>query len=411
MTMGRSHQTSDVEPSIADRSIHTRDSREYQYEGPQHAVLTQLTALANRSPRTAVQRRLMNDIQQAPCMAIQRQLMGSTSRAAGLQSNPAPVQRVIVRVGFNSAQAGSWNPFVSGAHSAISTKVSKIPGSHKIFDYNASQKTLIEAEAGDIGDELHVIGHGQPGKIGGEDAATLAENIQTSLGTDAAHITKIRLHSCFSNVSPQGGESSGTGFGAKFSGVEVEAATGIHYADTATNLPPRFTGFKYGAKAAKAAFFTAYSKSGFDLLDEKHDSGSVGRQKISAAAKLLSNCIGPMEKFLKRKVAVFYEGLDPSGKKRKNNNDSYNLMLTTAEVNIDAMPPNIPYAEDLGSMKDGLNETYQFTLGVFNNLIKNYSHQGMATEAQTWEDNKKELETANQDSANGFVKLTNSMPP
>ncbi len=118
-----------------------------------------------------------------------------------------------------------------------------------------------------------------------------------------------------------------------------------------------------------------------------------------------------MEKFLKRKVAVFYEGLDPSGKKRKNNNDSYNLMLTTAEVNIDAMPPNIPYAEDLGSMKDGLNETYQFTLGVFNNLIKNYSHQGMATEAQTWEDNKKELETANQDSANGFVKLTNSMPP
>lgn len=411
MTMGRSHQTSDVEPSIADHSIRTRDSREYQYEGPQHAVLTQLMALANRSPRTALQRRLMNDIQQAPRMAIQRQLMASTSRAAGLQSNPAPVQRVIVRVGFNSAQAGSWNPFVSGVHSAISAKVKNIPGSHKIFDYNASQKTLIAAGPGDIGDELHVIGHGQPGKIGGEDAATLAQNIQTSLGTDAAYIKKIRLHSCFSNVSPQGGESSGTGFGAKFSGAEVEAATGIHYADTATNLPPRFTGFKYGAKSAKAAFYTAYSKTGFDLRDEKHDDGSDERKKIMAAAKLFGACTLPMEKFLKRRVAVFYKGLDPSGKKSNDNNDSHKLMLTTANVDIDAMPPNIPYAEDLGSMKNGLDETYQFTLGVFNKLIANYSHNSMGTEAKTWENNKAELETANKDSANSFVKLTKSMPP
>ena len=202
-----------------------------------------------------------------------------------------PIQREVVRVGYEKDKYQNKNPFISGPHITLLKMSEKLKSNGPLYDY---QDLINGDKVNKEKDSLYILGHGTPGMIGGISVDNLATNIQNKF-TDPK-FSSILIYSCFSNIKPSDeGNSAKDAFVNKFTidKKDVTAASGLLYSkDEYKVLPPQYTGFKIGAKIAQEEILK--------LID-------INRKiRISEIYKAFQKCLNPMDKFVHTNCTTKY---------------------------------------------------------------------------------------------------------
>ena len=240
--------------------------------------------------------------------AVQRD---NNSRAIAHNANPqksrvetqikgTPVQRFVVRVGYDAGLAASPNDLIANSHKTVKSTADKLESidadkvnSTKTHDYPTF---ALSARATTSSDKtpVHLVGHGKPGgQIAGIDAATIATNIISAVKGKNQELEFIKLYSCF-GMNDENTEQSSVAkfksalsseniinvpvFGAK--GLLIPRAVNKAKTDINVNVIPR----RYTSAAFAKRETNAYFKSKFVPEMDTTNDGTWEAPKGSAVA-------------------------------------------------------------------------------------------------------------------------------
>ena len=272
-------------------------------------------------------------------------------------SKPGAIQRFVLRVGYDAGLAASKNDIIASSQKTVKATGDLLSGidkdtvnTTKIHDYPTFSLTDRQSSV-TAKTPVHLVGHGQPGgKIGGNDASTIAQNIISTVRSNHQELEFIKLYSCFGmndeNTTPSSTAKFKTALSSEsITGVPVYGAKGLliprkvntAQTDLVINvIPRRYSSYAFGKKETISFFKTKLLTKMDSTTDGTWEAPKSGAESVIRSIVLnLNNIILIPAKLLMKNAA-----------KVLSSQQLLDSDPTTGTINFDAVPSGEPGAGD-----------------------------------------------------------------